>query len=216
MRERPACSPIMRALSTGQRNVTGTNAPPASIVSFSKRLHEREQGGSNASPRISPSAGPRNSYTVALTSLLPFARERRFRSAAVIARSSIHCRPPLLGFVTPSIGFVTIEGFVTGFVTSSTPKSHPPQCLSPHIIDNAERPFLVPKTGRGAPTSLPLGPQFHGWEGGPISRISCSFCLPATVEESASCFTVDRNHINDLAQSASETSGETQDVVSSE
>ena len=58
----------------------------------------------NASPRISPSAGPRNSYTVALTSLLPFARERRFRSAAVIARSPIHGRPPLLGFVTPSIG----------------------------------------------------------------------------------------------------------------
>ena len=49
----------------------------------------------NASPRISPSAGPRNSYTVALTSLLPFARERRFRSAAVIARSPIHGRPPL-------------------------------------------------------------------------------------------------------------------------
>jgi hypothetical protein len=99
------------------------------------RLQEEEivalQAGAedsqNASPRISPSAGPRNSYTVALTSLLPFARERRFRSAAVIARSPIHGRPPLLGFVTPSIGFVTIKGFVTGFVTSSTPKSHPPQ-----------------------------------------------------------------------------------------
>jgi hypothetical protein len=90
-------------------------------------LQAGAEDSQNASPRISPSAGPRNSYTVALTSLLPFARERRFRSAAVIARSPIHGRPPLLGFVTPSIGFVTIEGFVTGFVTSSTPKSHPPQ-----------------------------------------------------------------------------------------
>ena len=89
-------------------------------------LQAGAEDSQNASPRICPSAGPRNSYTVALTSLLPFARERRFRSAAVIARSPIHGRPPLLGFVTPSIGFVTIEGFVTGFVTPSTPKSHPP------------------------------------------------------------------------------------------
>jgi hypothetical protein len=73
-------------------------------------LQAGAQDSQNASPRISPSAGPRNSYTLALTSLLPFARERRFRSAAVIARSPIHGRPPLLGFVTPSIGFVT-RGF---------------------------------------------------------------------------------------------------------
>ena len=78
-------------------------------------LQAGAQNSQNASPRISPSAGPRNSYTVALTSLLPFARERRFGSAAVIARTPIHGRPPLLGFVTPSIGFVTIEGSVTGF-----------------------------------------------------------------------------------------------------
>jgi hypothetical protein len=58
-------------------------------------LQAGAQNSQNASPRISPSAGPRNSYTVALTSLLPFARERRFRSAAVIARSPIHGRPPL-------------------------------------------------------------------------------------------------------------------------
>src|SRR5262245_51722845 len=58
-------------------------------------LQAGAEDSQNASPRISPSAGPRNSYTVALTSLLPFARERRFRSAAVIARSPIHGRPPL-------------------------------------------------------------------------------------------------------------------------
>jgi hypothetical protein len=52
-------------------------------------LQAGAQDSQNASPRISPNAGPRNSYTVALTSLLPFARERRFLSAAVIARSPI-------------------------------------------------------------------------------------------------------------------------------
>src|SRR5262249_39540622 len=47
---------------------------------------------------------------------------------------------------TPSIGFVTIEGFVTGFVTSSTPKSHPPQCLSPH---NRQRGASIPSPQNG-------------------------------------------------------------------
>jgi hypothetical protein len=61
-------------------------------------LQAGAQNSQNTSPRISPNAGPRNSYTVALTSLLPFARERRFRSAAVIARSPIHGRPPSIGF----------------------------------------------------------------------------------------------------------------------
>ena len=90
-------------------------------------LQAGAQDSQSASPRISPNAGPRNSYTVALTSLVPFARERRFRSAAVIARTPInHTRPN----------------------------------RSPHIIDNAERPFLVPKTGRGPQLHLARGPHF--------------------------------------------------------
>jgi hypothetical protein len=127
-------------------------------------LQAGAEDSQNASPRISPSAGPRNSYTVALTSLLPFARERRFRSVAVIARSPIHGRPPLLDFVTPSIGFVTIEGFVTGFVTSPTPKSHPPQCLSPH---NRQRGASIQGSScrEGAPTSPHLGPHFYDGRG---------------------------------------------------
>jgi hypothetical protein len=148
---RAALGVLQGGLNVGRaREIADQSGDPKTGVPFSLGLVVALQAGAedsqNASRRIRPSAGPRNSYTVALTSLLPFARERRFRSAAVIARSPIHGRPPLLGFVKPSIGFVTIEDFVTGFVTSSTPKSHPPQCLSPH---NRQRGASIPSPQNG-------------------------------------------------------------------
>ena len=92
-------------------------------------------------------------------------------------RSLSYTRPTsLIGFRDALYRFVTIEGFVTGFVTSSTPKSHPPQCLSPH---NRQRGASIPspKTGRGAPTTSRTGAPFHGGEGGPNRAIFLALLL---------------------------------------